>query len=254
MRDRAVATAFNLARNCGYAVFPVGENKSPAIPGPGGYKHATKDRDEIAQLWRKWPGPLIGVATGAISGISVLDIDQKSHEAWEWWQQNHPRLLPTRTYETRSGGLHLYFRHLKGVTCTAGRICAGVDTRGDGGYVVHWFAAGFACHDHSPPAPWPPWLLAALKPQRPVETHSTGPLPAAAAIAGIVRRVATTGDGNRNGMVFWAACCLAERGVPQAEAERLLLPAAADAGHTDAIDQMKDRRSIGSAYGGRTVA
>jgi hypothetical protein len=254
----AASLAQNLARNCGYAVFPCGKRKVPAIPGPGGYKHASKDPDEIAQLWRKWPGPLVGVATGAVSGISVLDVDQKHHEAWEWWQRNYHRLLPTRTYGTRSGGLHLYFRHLDGVICTTGRICKGVDTRGDGGYAVHWFAAGFACHDHEPPAPWPPWLLAALlaalKTPRPVETHHTGPPPAEVAIAGIVRSVATAAEGKRNAVLFWAACRLFERGVHQAEAERLLLPAAAAAGHTSAIEKKEDRRSISSAYRGRAVA
>jgi len=37
----------NLARNCGWSVFPCSVTKAPAIPGPGGYKHATKDPDEI---------------------------------------------------------------------------------------------------------------------------------------------------------------------------------------------------------------
>lgn len=240
-----VTLAQNLARNCGFAVFPVSENKVPAIPGPGGYKHATKDPDEIARLWERHPGPLIGIATGTLSGISVLDVDQKHHEAWEWWQENHRRLLPTRTYETRSGGLHLYFRHVAGVTCTTGRICKGVDTRGDGGYAIFWFAAGFACHDHTPPVPWPPWLLAALTPPPRHEPAAAYTEPTEATLIGIIRRVAAAQEGERNTVLFWAACRLGERHMRQAEIEALLLPAAREAG----LPHIEACRTINSAIG-----
>ena len=50
--DDALTMATNLARNCGWSVFPCSVTKAPAIPGPGGYKHATKDPDEIKALWQ----------------------------------------------------------------------------------------------------------------------------------------------------------------------------------------------------------
>lgn len=244
-----VTLALNLARNCGYSVFPVGENKTPAIPGPGGYKHASREREEIARLWREHPGPLIGIATGALSGVSVLDVDQKHHEAWEWWQHHCQRVLPSRVYETRSGGIHIYMRDPDGaVPSTTSRICKGVDTRGQGGYVVSWFAAGFACHDHSPPVPWPQWLIDALKPPRPAEPSQHHNEPTEASLIGIVRRVAAAQEGERNAILFWAACRLAERNMRQSEIESVLLPAAREAGLSD----IEARRSITSA--GRVAA
>jgi hypothetical protein len=112
--------AQNLARNCGYAVFPchsVPENKAvdktptwPKAKGGHGYKDASTDADRIAWLWDNWPGGLIGVATGAASNLWVLDVDPKHPEAFLWWQANHHRLLPTRAYETQSTGIHLHYR------------------------------------------------------------------------------------------------------------------------------------------------
>ena len=61
--DEYVHLAQNLARNCGYPVFPCREeDKRPACPH--GFKDATKVSGAIAELWRQWPGELIGIATG----------------------------------------------------------------------------------------------------------------------------------------------------------------------------------------------
>jgi hypothetical protein len=167
--------AQNLARNC-YAVFPCLPDKRPATPC--GFKDASADPDRIAWLWERWPGPLIGVATGEMSGFDVLDVDagkcpddapreivEKREAARAWWHANVARIPDSRAYETGSGGIHVYFRHDPRVRCSQSVIARGVDTRGDGGYVIHWFAAGLECFDHNPPAAWPEWLLEALAPK-----------------------------------------------------------------------------------------
>jgi hypothetical protein len=41
----------------------------------GGFKAATTDARQIEAWWRQWPDANIGIATGAISGIAVVDID-----------------------------------------------------------------------------------------------------------------------------------------------------------------------------------
>jgi hypothetical protein len=235
--------AQNLARNRGYAVFScvsAPDNKAadklpvwPKREGGQGFKDASADPERVAWLWNHYPGGLIGVATGAVSNLWVLDVDIKHPEACDWWHANHHRLLPTRAYETRSGGVHLHFTEGEGIGCTASRLCKGVDTRSDGGYVIFWFAAGLCCHDPSPPAPWPGWLREALTP--PPEAHQpySGPPPSEAGIEGIVRRVAVAPEGERNGVLFWAACKLIERGVSTGEVTSLLLLAARQAGLRD---------------------
>lgn len=247
--DEACRLAINLARNAGYAVFPCLENKRPACPR--GFKSASADPATILRLWWDHPGPLIGIATGTVSQIWVVDVDVKHPEACNWWRTNHHCLLPTRTYETRSGGLHLYYRDGDGIGCSSGRICRGIDTRGDGGYIVFWFAIGLACRDHSPPAPWPDWLCDALTPPpRPTLAPYRAPaVPAETAIAGIVRRVAEAQEGERNAVLFWAACRLLERGMYRRNVEALLLPIAINLGLTE----VEARRTITSAQG-RAVA
>jgi hypothetical protein len=246
--DEACRLAINLARNAGYSVFPCRADKSPACPH--GFRDASRDPASILQLWHRWPGELIGIATGAVSGVWVVDVDIKHREACDWWRANHHRLLPTRTFQTRSGGLHLYYRDGDGIGCSSGRICRGIDTRGDGGYVIYWFATGLACHDQSPPASWPAWLRDALTPlPRPAVIVPHRAASADASVAGIVRRVAEAREGERNAVLFWAACRLLERGLRQRDVEALLIPTAMNIGLTD----VEARRTITSAQG-RAVA
>jgi hypothetical protein len=223
--------AQNLAKNCGYAVFPCREDKRPACPH--GFKQAAHEPAAIARLWRRWPGQLIGIATGPQSGIAVLDCDRKHPEAVIWWKRNHHRLLPTRTYATRSGGLHLYFRDRTGVGNTQGKLCRGIDTRGEGGYVICWFAVGLECLYHTPPQPFPDWLYEALTYRPPAPPAAARPINPDRAIDGVLRKLAEAAEGERNALLFWASCRLAQHRVGQAETEAMLVPIATSIGLTD---------------------
>jgi hypothetical protein len=116
--EEAGVLGVSLVRNTGYAVFPCKEDKTPATRN--GVHNASNDPARVANLWEVSPGPLIGIATGAASGVDVLDIDSGRHpEADAWWKaatsgEIRPSILPTRVYRTRSGGLHAYYRHTPG--------------------------------------------------------------------------------------------------------------------------------------------
>jgi bifunctional DNA primase/polymerase-like protein len=194
--------ALNLARNASYAVFPqrLTRDGKKVPTTPNGFYDASKDPDAIKRLWREHPGPLIGIATGARSGVSVVDIDQKHRPAFMWWVEHVDQLLPTRCFRSRSGGLHLYYTDPQGVIrCSTGgtnRLPRGVDTKGEGGCATYWFATGLECKDHSPPAPWPAWLAAAItKPEPPPFNPKVSD---DRAIDGLIKHVATTKEGNRN--------------------------------------------------------
>jgi hypothetical protein len=235
--------AQNVAQNCGYAVFPVRLNKHPTTPH--GKDDASTDPERIAWLWRRYPGPLIGVATGGTSNISILDIDTKHDGARAWWRQNEIRLPTTRTYRTRGGGFHLVFRHAAGVRNVAGKPVEGIDGRGEGGYFIFWFATGLPCLDHAPPAPWPHWLTPFFWPPAPAQdTRRPVNHDHPATIDGLIRTVRAAQEGTRNGKLFWATCRMRDRGFGRADAERELLAAAASAG----LSETEARRTVASAW------
>ena len=82
--DEVCCLAQNLARNAGWAVFPCSlPKKLPTIPkdrGGNGFHDATTQPDRIADLWRRGFGDLIGIATGKVSGVDVLDVDVQTRE------------------------------------------------------------------------------------------------------------------------------------------------------------------------------
>jgi bifunctional DNA primase/polymerase-like protein len=249
--------AQNIARNCGWPAFPCSlANKTPTRPkaeGGNGFKDATTDPREIAELWRRWPGGLIGIATGEASGIDVLDVDAKHPIALRWWAAASKRIPPTRVYQTRSGGFHAYFQHAPGISNTQGKLARGIDSRGNGGYIVHWFAAGYECLDHAPIAPWPDWLRDCLLWQPPKVApppYVTSPRYADRAIEGVLRHVATAREGERNRILFWGACRFRERveagQLDQGEATTLLVNAAQSTG----LHGVEAQRTVASAWRG----
>ena len=190
----------------GMPVFPVLANKHPATPHS--FKDASRDSAALRELWRKYPGPLVGVPTGGITGFDVLDFDTAKHpEAGDWWRANRHRLPQTRTHQTRSGGFHLLFRHDAVVRGVAGKICLGIDTRATGNFIVWWPAHGHRVID-APLASWPDWLLAEFQPKpRPsVSASTTIRFCSDGWLRGLVRKVATAPEGKRNDILFWAAC------------------------------------------------
>jgi hypothetical protein len=197
----------------GYACFPCRPNKCPACPH--GFKEAVLDRDQLEELWRRFPGELVGVATGVVSGIAVVDIDAKHPAAHQWWIEHRDRLLPARVHRTRSGGLHLLYRHREGLRNSAGLIARGVDVRGDGGYVIWWPAAGAPVLADGGIRPWPQWLDALLAPalvtplpisRRAIAARRDDLRPTLHRALGIIRTVALAGEGERNSVLFWATC------------------------------------------------
>lgn len=81
----------------------------------------------------------IGVVTGKVSGITVIDIDVGSGklgaESWAALieEQGEPRTLMAKT---GSGGMHVYFKYNSALKTGSNRLGKGLDVRNDGGYVV----------------------------------------------------------------------------------------------------------------------
>lgn len=147
-----LAAALALA-NLGWRVFPVYErlasgkcacgkkNCSRSAKHPrttNGFKSATVDTGKIEDWWRRWPRANIGVATGADSGIFVLDIDPKNDGTASLADliSSNDEIPNTIESITGGNGRHFFFKYPGTNVQTKAMLRPGVDVRGDGGYVV----------------------------------------------------------------------------------------------------------------------
>ena len=108
--------------------------KKPYIP----WKIHQKRRatyGEIRKWWGKWPNAMVGIVTGEISGILVMDCDTLA--GYEAIQALLPDSIILPIARTPRGGWHLWFIYPvgSGITIGAG-LLPGVDFRGQSGYVV----------------------------------------------------------------------------------------------------------------------
>ncbi|MEC7369604.1 MAG: AAA family ATPase [Pseudomonadota bacterium] len=166
--------ALSISKRYEVPVFPCNEDKSPLTPH--GFKDASDDPERIQELFNNPRAALVGMPTGEISGISVLDLDVPKKEGepsgLEWLDQNIQYLPITLVIKTRRGGRHLYYRHIKGVKNTAGKIAPRVDTRGDGGYVIT-AGSGYELRNDVPLNELPPFPMEIFKSEEPAAQLST---------------------------------------------------------------------------------
>jgi len=148
-----------------------------------GLKSATTDLDTINTWFKHWPKANIGIATGAISGIGVIDIDPKhgGEDSLYELTTKHGKIPDTVEAITQSQGRHIIFQYEDGFRTTAGKLGRGIDTRGDGGYVVaspsrgllgqyHWEASSDP--SECPIAKCPPWVIQLLNKDKNLEFAS----------------------------------------------------------------------------------
>ena len=252
--DRALNNALALATEK-LLCFPCKLSKRPACRH--GFHDASNDPEMLRELWKQFPGELVGVRTGETSGIDALDIDAKHQEALDWSAAHHQRIPSTRVHKTRSGGAHLLFRHASGFRCSAGRLARGVDIRADGGYIIWWPAAGFRVLRTGPITEWPQWLLDELiSPQRASQAAQIR-VPDNFILAQLVRMVATAPEGQRNSLTFWAACRAGEMvasGLLDAETAAAMIAEAAIHAGLERPEADRTARSGVETTGGAALA
>ncbi len=162
----------------GWSVVPVTPgSKHPPIPWQP-FQHRRPTPAEIGSWYRAWPDAGVGVVTGAVSGLVVLDVDPAhgGQASLGRWEGAHGPLPATLEVETGGGGRHFYFRHPGGVVRNRVALAPGIDLRGDGGMVVappsrhpsgRFYAWVAGRHPGAiDPAPLPPWLGRMVQGQR----------------------------------------------------------------------------------------
>lgn len=203
----------------GIAVFPIAaRDKVPAIPkheGGNGCLDATTDDAIVSAWWRNLPDSNIGIATGPVSSLLVVDLDgPEGAESWEHVCAGHT--LATARVQT-SNGTHLYFRSALTIGNTAKRLGPGIDTRGKGGYVVappsiHPSGKQYAWSGKERVEQLPAWLEALLNPPPRPPQHLPSPLAGTvedaygrAALERILEDLRASGEGTRNDALNRAA-------------------------------------------------
>jgi len=117
----------------GMSVIPLKPNdKRPLLPSWTELQNAALSTHEVKAIWDAEPDANVGIVTGQISGLSVLDIDGKPGAIAI--QQASISLPETRVVRTPNG-LHYYFQFTEDLKQSAG-IIDHVDIRSSGGYVV----------------------------------------------------------------------------------------------------------------------
>jgi uncharacterized protein YndB with AHSA1/START domain len=134
-----------------------------------GFWDATTEARQIEAWWARWPAANVGVPTGGRSGLLVLDADPRGggFESLVLLERENGPLPETARARTGGGGVHVFFGYPAGETVrnSAGTLGAGLDVRGEGGYVVvppSRTRSAYEWIDRSPPAE-PKWLLARLR-------------------------------------------------------------------------------------------
>ena len=153
--------ALELAQQ-GYKIFPA-RNKKPLVRWKD---HATNDPGQIDAWWTQWPDAQIALPTGKINKLFVIDIDPNNGGDWIKLAIKYPCIgdTDTRSIKTPSGGFHLYYEYTgSDLRNTASKLMRGVDTRGEGGYVIAAPSKGYEVEWNGQPEEIPDDLLSILK-------------------------------------------------------------------------------------------
>ena len=119
----------------------------PCVPGEKrplvlrGFHDATADPAQVAEWWSRWPSANIGIPTGAVSGVEVVDVDvHPTGTGFPAFREAHRQGHAAgwaALVRTPSGGLHAYYPVNPDRAQSSWQAArAHVDFRGDGGYII----------------------------------------------------------------------------------------------------------------------
>lgn len=115
----------------GYSVIPVARSKKPIIPWDE-YQTRRPRAEEVQAWWEKWPDANVGIVTGKISGLTVIDCDSK--QGIDSVARVAGEHFVSPTVET-SRGVQYYCR-FDPAAVNRHTVMEDVDIRSEGGFVV----------------------------------------------------------------------------------------------------------------------
>jgi hypothetical protein len=158
-------------RSFGWSVIPLRPREKRPLIQWQAYQSKHPSIDQVKSWFDEHPDANVGVVTGSISGLVVLDVDPAhgGDESLIELEQQHDALPHTVESLTGGGGRHVYFRHPGGTIHNRVGLAPGIDLRGDGGLIVappsvhpsgRQYCWEVSHHpDDTPLAEVPAWLL-----------------------------------------------------------------------------------------------
>ena len=143
-----------------------------------GFRDASNDPKQIKEWWSKWPDAFIGLPTGSINNLTIIDIDSDEDKEFIGLVMDYAKQAECPMVKT-SKGHHVYFEYSPLIP-TRTKIRLGVDTRSAGGYVIappssHSFLGNsyeWLQGDFENVRPIPDHILKMLVPERPIFTSA----------------------------------------------------------------------------------
>lgn len=133
--------AVELARR-GKSVFPCDPTTKRPLTDHG-FHDASRDDHQVADMFRSKRCPAIGLPTGRVNGLVVVDIDVPGAHAHDGFATfdflaEQGFTIPESPVQVRtaSGGRHIYLRCSHIEIKSRSNIAPGIDIRGEGGYVI----------------------------------------------------------------------------------------------------------------------
>lgn len=195
------------------------------------YQDELPSEEEVRAWWRRWPNANIGMATGRVAGVVVLDCDsgEARQLALEYGGLSETPAVWTGT----PGGCHFWMANPDTELRNFAKDIPGTDFRGQGGYVLlppsrHHKGATYRWVDSSrqhtlAPVPW--WLMQLFEDKAKGSSSVAGewsgePIDVDAAM------LQGFGQGERDTGLFKLACRFRHDDQPQAYAEAMIRVAA----------------------------
>lgn len=116
-------------REMGWSIIPIDSNKKPFIKWEE-YQNRIATIEEVEGWFEQWPSANIGIVTGSVSKLIVVDIDPRHGGTNDLFKE-----YKTPCSRTGGGGWHYYFTSDSMITNRAG-VLPGIDIRGEGGYII----------------------------------------------------------------------------------------------------------------------
>ncbi len=135
----------------GLSIIPIRpRDKKPLIAWER-YQKERANEEQVERWLAQWPDANVGIVTGAVSGVDVIDVD--SSKGAQALTEYLPETFETPTCQTPRGGSHIYVAH-RDVLGNAVRFIEDCDYRGQGGFVVAPPSIG----KNGRPYSWAPYL------------------------------------------------------------------------------------------------